>query len=87
MLKYAFRKRPIENVSDVLWKMRRGLAGQNVSQRAPRVVLECVVLCVAVHDTSDTFLFRVNVREYDIGFTESVLWLSKIERKGIIKQG
>ena len=35
--------------------MRRGLAGQNVSQRAPRVVLECVVLCVVVYDTSDTF--------------------------------
>ena len=54
MLKYAFRKRPIENVSDVLEKMRRGLVGQNVSQRAPRVVL-----CVAVYDTSDTFFFRV----------------------------
>ena len=42
--------------------MRRGLAGQNVSQRAPHVVLECVVLCVVVYDTSDTFL--LSVQEY-----------------------
>ena len=41
--------------------MRRGLAGQNVSQRAPRVVLECVVLCVVVYDTSDTFLLSVQL--------------------------
>ena len=53
----------MKNVSDVLRKMRRGLAGQNVSQRAPRVVLECVVVCVAVYDTSDTFLFRVLIGE------------------------
>ena len=36
-------------------KMCRALAGQNVSQRATRVV-ECVVN----HDTYDTFLFSVH---------------------------
>ena len=35
------------------------LAGQNVSQRAPHVVFERVVLCVVVYDTFNTFLFRV----------------------------
>ncbi|CAM4930666.1 unnamed protein product [Rotaria socialis] len=51
--------------------MRRGLAGQNVSQRAPHVVLECVVLCVVVYDTSDTFLLSVydNVTPALRGFT------------------
>jgi hypothetical protein len=48
-----------QNVSDVSWKMCRTLAGENVSQRAPRVVFECVVECVVNHDTYDTFLFTV----------------------------
>ena len=42
-------------------KMCRTLAGENVSQRAPRVVFECVVECVVNHDTYDTFLFTVRV--------------------------
>ena len=40
-------------------KMCRALPGQNVLQRAPGVVPECVVLCVANHDTCDTFKLRV----------------------------
>ena len=49
-LKYAFPKEPIENVSHVSYEMCRGLAGENVSQWAPRVVQ-----CVANYDTCDTF--------------------------------
>jgi len=49
-----------QNVSDVSQKMCRNLAGHNVSQRAPRVALKCVVHCVANCDTCDTLFFSVN---------------------------
>ena len=48
-----------QNVSDVSQKMCRNLAGHNVSQRAPRVALKCVVHRVANCDTCDTLFFSV----------------------------
>ena len=52
-------------------KMCRALPGQNVLQRAPGVVPECVVLCVANHDTCDTFKLRVCVLKFFKFFTVS----------------
>jgi hypothetical protein len=46
-------------VSHVSYKMCCAIAGDNMSQRAPDVALECVVHCVANHDTCDTLKLSV----------------------------
>ena len=52
-------KKYFQNVRHVSYKICCAIAGDNMSQRAPRVALECVVHCVANHDTCGTFKLSV----------------------------
>jgi hypothetical protein len=60
-------------------KMCRRFNDRNVSQRAPRVVLLCVVQCVAKYDTCDTFYFSVLLNnKLCLAFNAGIMMLIRV---------